>query len=64
MVEYSLILATVVIAFAVAGQLGLSSAFVQRLNDSQENYQVLLPDSVSDLAPDKIDKINTELTLH
>jgi hypothetical protein len=65
MVEYSLIMATVVVGFAVASRLGVSSAFVNRLNDAQQNYSVIIPEDLSELQDSlKQDRFNREITLH
>jgi hypothetical protein len=65
MVEYALIMATVVVGFAVASRIGASSAFVQRLNEAQSNYSVLIPENLDDLQDTvKQDRFNREITLH
>jgi hypothetical protein len=47
MLEYALISGTVVIAFAAAGQLGLSDVFLRNLDTADSTYNVQLPDSLS-----------------
>ena len=65
MVEYALIMATVVVGFAVASRIGASNAFVQRLNEAQSNYSVLIPENLDDLQDTvKQDRFNREITLH
>ena len=65
MLEYALIMATVVVGFAVASRIGASSAFVQRLNEAQSNYSVIIPENLADLQDSlKKDRFNKEITLH
>jgi hypothetical protein len=45
MVEYSVITATVVAAFAIAYQLGFSDVFINKLNDASRVWNVELPSS-------------------
>jgi hypothetical protein len=65
MLEYALISATVVMAFALAGQLGVSKQFVKLINDSESTYNIsLLP---NELSPEGImgytQKFNEQLPL-
>ena len=47
MLEYSLIMVTVVVSFAVATDLGIPKSLVQRLNETRDAYSVQLPEHFS-----------------
>jgi hypothetical protein len=47
MLEYSLIMATVVVAFAVASDIGIPRSITQRLSETQDAYSVKLPEHFS-----------------
>jgi hypothetical protein len=44
MLEYSLIMATVVMSFAVASDLGIPKSIVQRLSETQDAYSIKFPE--------------------
>lgn len=65
MLEYSLISATVVMAFALASQMGVSDAFLKTINQAQTTYNIqLLPEELSPEAILKLTKtFNEQLPL-
>ncbi|MGI8609686.1 MAG: hypothetical protein ACR2MY_10745 [Candidatus Dormibacteria bacterium] len=65
MLEYSLISATVVVAFAAASQMGFSDVFLHYIDNAQSTYNIqLLPDEVSPEAILKLTKtFNQQLPL-
>jgi hypothetical protein len=63
MLEYALISATVVLAFAGASQLGLSDVFVTQLTTADSAYNMELPDSLSlNEIGNSISNFNHEIT--
>ena len=47
MLEYALIMGTVVLSFAVASDIGIPKAIAQRLSETQDAYNVRLPEHFS-----------------
>jgi hypothetical protein len=44
MIEYALIMATVVMSFALASNIGVTKSVAARLSENQEAYSIRLPD--------------------
>ena len=65
MLEYSLITGTVVVAFALANQLGFSSVFADQLEHSQEVYYVPLPNDLTNIKQDAhyLQQLNNQISL-
>ena len=47
MLEYALISCTVVMSFALASQIGVIRSVADRLNESQDAWNIKLPDEIS-----------------
>jgi hypothetical protein len=65
MLEYALITSTVIVAFALASQLGFSSRFADQLEHSQEVYYVPLPTDLTNIHQDAnyITQLNNQISL-
>ena len=65
LLEYSLISCTVVMAFAVAHQLGFSDRFAEQIDHSQDVYYIQIPNDVTDLGNDvnAVLYLNTQISL-
>ena len=60
MIEYSLIIATVTIAFAVAGRLGVSDVFIKNLETADQTYNIPVPDNLDPNDPSGLASFATE----